>query len=170
MGLDVVRELTPRAAFRFPFPLSGRAYGPSGESRWGTHGAAGLLLHDPQRGVLLQQRSMLVDDGGTWSIPGGACDAGESALDAALREAHEEAGIVPPLVRVTGTHVLDLGWWRYTTVLAEAAVPIDFARSNWEATRTEWVPVSQVASRRLQPDFAQSWPDLASMLTEGALV
>src|SRR5947208_10470494 len=65
-----------------------------GSRHWGHLGAAGLLLTDPDRtGVVLQHRSPRVHQGDTWGVPGGAIDAGEDAVAAALREAHEEAGI-----------------------------------------------------------------------------
>src|SRR4051794_18576558 len=77
-----------------------------GHRHWGTHGAAGLLLTDPDRtGVVLQHRSAAVHQGDTWSVMGGALDAGESPVDAALREAHEEAGLDPDQVVVRGTVV-----------------------------------------------------------------
>ena len=70
----------------------------SGARYWGLHGAAGLLLRAPlpdgDMGVLLQHRAVWSDQGGTWGLPGGARDSHESAVDTAIREAGEEAGIV----------------------------------------------------------------------------
>lgn len=51
--------------------------------------AAGILFRDPAGRVLLCRR---VDAGHHWSIPGGAVEAGETAEDAARREAQEETG------------------------------------------------------------------------------
>ena len=58
-----------------------------GHAHWGRRGAAGLLVADGGR-VLLQLRARWAHPGGTWSIPGGARERGETALQAALREAH----------------------------------------------------------------------------------
>ena len=55
----------------------------------GTPGAAGLLVATEGE-VLLQLRARWAHQGGTWSIPGGARERGESMVDAALREAREE--------------------------------------------------------------------------------
>lgn len=142
--------------------------GPGGEVRWGRHGAAGLLLHDPARGVLLQRRSALTQNGGTWSIPGGARRKGESAVNAALREANEEAGIQPSAVSIRSEHVLDLGWWSYTTVIAETAGRVDARIADWESSALEWVPIEAVAGGKLHPGFAASWPELRPRLSPEA--
>ena len=63
-----------------------------GHDHWGRFGAAGLLLwHDGS--VLLQHRSRWSHHGGTWGVMGGARNRGESAADAAQREADEESGL-----------------------------------------------------------------------------
>ena len=67
--------------------------GPDGQRFWGKFGAAGLLVWDPTVGILLQHRVAWSHFGGTWGVPGGARKKGESAEDAALREAAEEATI-----------------------------------------------------------------------------
>ena len=53
--------------------------------------------------VILTERSKkLKHHAGQISFPGGAIDAEESVIDAALREAHEEIGLNPNLVEVIG--------------------------------------------------------------------
>lgn len=53
--------------------------------------------------VILTVRSEgLRNHRGQISFPGGRCDGGESAVDAALREAHEEIGLTADRVRVLG--------------------------------------------------------------------
>lgn len=52
------------------------------------------LIHDAERRVLLQRRS----DDGSWSLPAGAVDPGESPAQALVREVWEETGLkVAPL-------------------------------------------------------------------------
>jgi 8-oxo-dGTP pyrophosphatase MutT (NUDIX family) len=102
----------------------------AGTRHWGRHGAAGLLLRAPAAdgspAVLLQHRAPWSHLGDTWGLPGGARDSHESPEEAALREAHEEAGLPAEHLRVRfsvvtaevrgpgGVH------WTYTTVVAEA--------------------------------------------------
>ena len=50
---------------------------------------AGGILADEKGRVLLQLRG----DKKTWAIPGGAMELGETSLQAAVREFHEETGI-----------------------------------------------------------------------------
>lgn len=52
--------------------------------------AAGVLVQNAADEVLLQRRG----DDGTWGIPGGALELGESLEDAARRELTEETGLV----------------------------------------------------------------------------
>ena len=65
--------------------------------------------------VLTRRGAGLRKDGGLVSLPGGGVDAGETAVEAALREAHEELGIEPAAVRVAGR--LDDAWSKYGTVV-----------------------------------------------------
>jgi 8-oxo-dGTP pyrophosphatase MutT (NUDIX family) len=80
--------------------------------------AAGLLLlypgeHGPSI-PLTVRASHLRRHAGQISLPGGATDEGETLVQAALREAHEEIGIDPARVRMLGeltpVHVLVSGF------------------------------------------------------------
>jgi 8-oxo-dGTP pyrophosphatase MutT (NUDIX family) len=80
--------------------------------------AAGLLLLYPgDRGTsipLTVRASHLKRHAGQISLPGGATDDGETLVQAALREAHEEIGVDPARVRILGqltpVHVLVSGF------------------------------------------------------------
>jgi 8-oxo-dGTP pyrophosphatase MutT (NUDIX family) len=143
-------------------------FGPDGSRFWGRYGAAGLLVWHPSLGVLLQLRVGWSHFGGTWGLPGGALKEGESADVGALREAHEEAGVPPELLSVLFTSVLELGFWRYTTVVAEALEAFDPVIGDAESDALRWVPVADVAGLELHPGFAAAWPELAARLPESA--
>lgn len=137
----------------------------SGQKLWGRFGAAGLLLWDPRENtVLLQLRATGSHHGGTWGIPGGARHWHEPALDAALREAAEEAGVPANLVRPLSQHVLQIETWSYTTVVAEATQSFTPRIQDWESTALEWVPVESVPQLPLHPGFGNSWPHLREKL------
>lgn len=137
---------------------------PSGEKYWGRFGAAGLLVVDPERGILLQHRVSWSHFGGTWGLPGGAMHEGESAIVGAVREAQEEAGVPDAAVRPRFTSVLDLDVWSYTTVVADVVRPFDPVISDPESVALEWVPVDEVDARPLHPGFGSAWPALRTLL------
>ena len=140
-----------------------------GTRHWGLHGAAGLLL--ARRGadgrathVVLQHRAPWSDQGGTWALPGGAREPDETAVQAALREAHEEAGIDASVVAVRGEHVLTHPAWSYTTVLADALAPFTPTATDAESIEVAWVALDDVVDRPLLPAFADAWPQLRTRL------
>ena len=55
--------------------------------------------------MLLQHRAPWSHQGGTWGLPGGARDSHETPEQAAVREAHEEAGLPADLLTVRTTVV-----------------------------------------------------------------
>jgi len=139
-------------------------YGPNGEKFWGRYGAAGLLVWHRGSGILLQHRVGWSHFGGTWGLPGGARNEGESAAAGALREANEEAGVPEALVSTLFTSVLDLGFWSYTTVVVEAAERFEPVIGDAESVALRWVPVDEVETLPLHPGFAASWPSLRERL------
>ncbi|MGV8872713.1 MAG: NUDIX hydrolase [Rhodococcus sp. (in: high G+C Gram-positive bacteria)] len=156
----------------------GWVVGENGSRHWGKHGAAGLLLRAPsdfgrsstgpsdgsEPMVLLQHRALWSHQGGTWALPGGARDSHESTEHAAVREAHEEAGIGADQLCVRSERITAsvASGWSYTTVIADTdhlltTVP------NGESTELRWVPESIVADLPLHPGFASSWPSLRTV-------
>jgi 8-oxo-dGTP pyrophosphatase MutT (NUDIX family) len=130
-------------------------YGPNGEKFWGRFGASGLLVWHRALGVLLQHRV---------GLPGGARKQGESAVDGAMREAAEEATVPRDVLRVIETSVLDLGYWSYTTVVAEALEEFEPVIADLESAELRWVAVDEVSEMPLHPGFAAAWPDLREVL------
>jgi 8-oxo-dGTP diphosphatase len=144
----------------------GWVHGPDGARYWGRYGAAGLLVVEPDGAVLLQHRAAWSHFGGTWGIPGGARHLGESAYEAAVREATEETGMPAGLVVVRFESVLDLGYWSYTTVLARADELFAPIVGDAESEALEWVPFDDVTGLPLHPGFGSGWPALRSRLDE----
>lgn len=103
-------------------PSSGLLTGddPDRDTGPGTPAAVLIPIVDrPKPGLLLTVRtSTLRHHAGQIAFPGGRIEAGESAEQAALREAHEEVGLDPALVRVLG--VAD----PYRTVTGFAVTPV----------------------------------------------
>ncbi|MFT4212529.1 MAG: NUDIX hydrolase [Microbacterium sp.] len=137
---------------------------PDGTRYWGRFGAAGLLAFDAAHGVLLQHRVDWSHFGGTWALPGGALHEDESRVDGALREAAEEAGVPADAVRPRLVSVLDLGYWAYSTVVADVTAPFEPVISDPESVELSWVPVDEVASYPLHPAFEAAWERLRALL------
>jgi 8-oxo-dGTP diphosphatase len=139
--------------------------GPGGAKYWGRFGAAGLLAWHRELGVLLQLRAAWSHFGGTWGLPGGARKLDESAVDAALREANEEAGVPSERLLVLFETVFDRGFWSYTTVVAEATDAFTPVIGDAESVALAWVPLAEVGELALHPGFAATWPALRARLT-----
>ncbi len=136
---------------------------------WGRHGAAGLMLRAPRAdgraAVLLQHRAPWSHQGGTWSLPGGARDSHETVEEAAVREAHEEAGLTADQLVVRASVVTaevaaaEGATWTYTTVIADAPEALATV-PNRESSELRWVAEEEVADLPLHPGFAASWERL----------
>ncbi len=149
-----------------------------GHRHWGRHGAAGLLLWRPlgepaassgprdphDYAVVLQHRALWSHHGGTWGLPGGAVDPGETDVEGALREAHEEAALRPSGMAVRASYRLEHPDWSYTTVVAEAVEEIEPRVSDPESLGVAWVEGAAVRDRRLLPAFADALPALRELV------
>ena len=93
---------------------------------------------------------------GTWSVPGGRVEAGETLAEAVIRELAEETsleGVCDELVgwveRMSPEHhfvILD-----FAVTILEPADP----RPGDDALEAEWVPLDEVAHRRLADGLAE---------------
>lgn len=138
---------------------------------WGLFGAAGLLIHDPDRGVLLQHRAVWSAQGGTWGIPGGALDESETPKQGAIRECWEETGVPGPNgegITVIGEYRVDKDGWAYTTVITQVTQRLEANVADAESIELRWVPLDEVAGYELHPGFAAAWPELLQVLRQHA--
>jgi 8-oxo-dGTP diphosphatase len=119
-----------------------------------------------QRGdeLLLQHRAAWSHEGGTWAVPGGALDVGETPLQGALREAAEEAAVVEESIRPRHSWTIDHGTWAYTTVVADAVGPIIPQRLDAESEELRWVRRGDVPRLPLHSGFAAAWPTVEPLL------
>ncbi len=142
-----------------------------GHVRWGIFGAAGAVFvvreADGQAQVMLQKRSAMAHEGGTWSCAGGALDQGEMPVDGALREAAEEVGEIPGTPTMLGEYVFrPANDWAYTTVVVE--VGERFGRStNFETDAVAWFGLDEVERLPLHAGFAAAWPHLSAIIRAG---
>ncbi|HEV8296076.1 MAG TPA: NUDIX hydrolase [Acidimicrobiales bacterium] len=108
--------------------------------------AAGTVVRDATRGVLLLWRHRFITDSWGWEIPAGKVEAGESVAHGAVREVEEETGWRPgPLRHLVSYHpnngVTDQTFHIY---LADGATHIGAPTDASESERIEWVPVADV--------------------------
>ena len=127
-----------------------------GSRRWGLFGAAGVLVRhvvaDEEPSYFLARRSMHTHLGGTWAIPGGALDEGETPLEGALREFVEEIGV--PLddhgYEVAESFEDDHGGWSYWTLVLDVRDPFEAPTTlTWETSEVRWVRRSELAAMEL---------------------
>jgi 8-oxo-dGTP pyrophosphatase MutT (NUDIX family) len=112
------------------------------------NGAAGVVVDDAERGVLLLWRHRFATDTWGWEVPAGRIDPGESPEQAARRETLEETGWEPgPLTRLTayfphnGTSDATFHLFR-----ADGATHRGDPTDPYESDRVEWLPWTAVRS------------------------
>lgn len=109
--------------------------------------AAGMVVLDPERGVLMIWRHRFMPDTWGWEIPGGAVDPGESFEQAARRECLEETGWEPiGSLRHLSTHHPSVGLVNQTfgLYLAGDARHVGDPSDVNEAAVVEWRSLEQV--------------------------
>jgi 8-oxo-dGTP diphosphatase len=135
-----------------------------GQPRWGRFGAAGVLVRHVEgddHWYFLARRSEFTHRGGSWAIPGGALDEGETPLDGALREFAEEIGTVLGDHTVVHVHESDHGGWSYWTVIVDVDERFDPpAELHWETADTKWVHADELTQFELFDAFLATLIDL----------
>lgn len=108
--------------------------------------ATGVVVYDPDRGVLLLWRHRFITDTWGWEVPAGKVDLGESAEVAAAREVFEETGWkAGPLSHLTSYRpVSGVGDHRFELFFAHGATHHGEPSDPSEADRIEWVPLDAV--------------------------
>ena len=111
-----------------------------------------IVLVDGDDGVevLLTRRSMAMrNHKGEISFPGGRVDDGESTIEAALREAHEEVGLDPAAPRVVGelAHLNTIVSRSYIVpVVATLDERPELEAQTGEVDRVLWTPIDRLTA------------------------
>jgi 8-oxo-dGTP pyrophosphatase MutT (NUDIX family) len=108
--------------------------------------AAGVVVMDGARGVLMLWRHRFITDTWGWEIPAGKVEPGESISEAAAREVLEETGWRPgPLEPLTAYHPTNgLSDQTFHLFMAAGATEVGPPTDPHEAERIAWVPVAEL--------------------------
>lgn len=108
--------------------------------------AAGVVVHDDDRGVLLLWRHRFITDTWGYEVPAGAVEQGEDLVSAASREVLEETGWavdgLRPLTRFHPTN--GLSDQVFNIFEATGATYVGEPSDPSESERIDWVPVDEV--------------------------
>lgn len=110
---------------------------------WGRAGAGCIFVSKDTGRILLNHRSRHVEQPGTWGVWGGAIDGRESPLEAAKREAYEEAGASPTDSQIVPIYVFHdqksgFKYYNFMVVVDEEFNPKIPRESQWETQGWDW--------------------------------
>lgn len=133
---------TAREKYRNPFPT------------------VDIIIHDPERGVVLVRRKNLPYG---WALPGGFVDYGESLEQAALREALEETHLRVRLERLLGVYsdpCRDPRFHTISTVFTAVAENLEETRGGDDAAEARFFSLNDLPGlvfdhARILEDFCQ---------------
>lgn len=105
-----------------------------------------LIAHDEPSVLLTVRNANMSKHAGQVAFPGGRLDAGETAVEAALREAHEEVDLPPGLVDVIGPldeYVTGTGY-RITPIVGTVPPGLPLAPHEAEVAEVFEVPLAHL--------------------------
>ena len=158
---DIVARLAARLSEPLPGTDAQLLMAPRPRTGWrpqslpeDARAAAALILlypvDDEATLPLIVRSTHLARHSGQVSLPGGAVEPGEAVAAAALREAHEEIGVDPAMVRVLGEltplHIPVSGFLLHPVVGVCDTRPV-FRPDDHEVARIVEVPLARLASR-----------------------
>jgi 8-oxo-dGDP phosphatase len=108
--------------------------------------AAGTVVVDPVRGILLLWRHRFTTDTWGWEVPAGAMEPGETPEQAAAREALEESGWRPgPLEHLVSYAPMNgVSDQRFHLFRATSASHVGDPSDSSESERVAWLPIDEV--------------------------
>lgn len=108
--------------------------------------AAGTVVADPGRGILMMWRHRFITDTWGWEIPAGRIEQGEDIAAGAAREVLEETGWQPgPLEKLASYHPSNgLSDQTFHLFLARSARRLGEPTDWFEAERVEWLSLEEV--------------------------
>jgi 8-oxo-dGTP pyrophosphatase MutT (NUDIX family) len=115
---------------------------------------ARCLLRDDQGRVLLIKRS----DNGSWAVPAGGMELGETVRQCAIRETYEETGLTPtrltPVAIFSGADSTETNGWGHTyqfhiTVFVADAWTGELVTQTDETTDAGWFHPAQLPAPRM---------------------
>ena len=132
--------------------------------------AAGVVVRDPEQGVLLLWRHRFITDRWGWEVPAGRIDPGEDPMAAAAREVEEETGWRPGPLRPL------LDWYvasgitdhHFTAYVADGAEHIGDPVDAFEAERVEWLTTDAIRQAIAAGEIPDG-PGLTALLAAFAL-
>jgi len=115
-----------------------------GERFWGSEAAGVLCIAEGSGRLLLTHRSFAVEQPGTWGLPGGALERGETPAQAAKSELREETAYSGQ-IRLVPAYVFRSGNFRFHNFIGH--VPAEFRpRLNWENQGFGWFDLDDLPS------------------------
>ncbi len=109
---------------------------------------------------------------GSWETVHGTIEPGETPVQAALREVHEETGLSPVRLynvsRVESFYLPDRDAVALVPVFAAFVDPAARPALSVEHDRAEWLPAAQAAARFAWPRERRAIEDLVALLGSGS--
>ncbi len=165
--LDHWRELlldavSPLEAGVRPLQITG--YRPPGETGFRPNRTAAVLvpvLEQPEPEMVFTRRAdHLPQHAGQVSFPGGAAEENdESAVQTALREAHEEIGLPPQATRAVGflDRMDTISDYRVLPVVALVTPPVEWKLDSCEVAEVFTVPLSVILDTQRYESQKKVW-------------